>query len=222
MAISASTARMPTFPLDEPPLCKNRNCKRPCVRAITAKGRPAYGCQCQPKGTWGTYDDDEGVSPANPACQCGYFCRKDFSAKKCQEFLKCAIGKCDVFIWLSQASSYSPAPTNTPAPVYQISSATDSSFAKAPHAQALINDIDGEFTRLLRHVESAAHRSPFPSQNGITDVSSMEHLAQNNMETGFQIQSSRSLDRNGKVGAAGEYFVSSFGRCKIPCALSQR
>jgi hypothetical protein len=214
MAIPATTARMPTFPIDEPPLCKNKNCNQPCVRAFTAKGRPVYGCPCQPKGVWCTYDDDEGVSPENPACKCGYFCRKDFSAKRGQEFLKCAVGKCDVFILLSQAPSYSLAPTNPSAPPYQILSATGSSFAQAPHAQAPIDDIDGEFKRLLRHVESAAPMTTFPSQNGMTDATSMEKLAQDTMETGFQIRSSRGLDRNEKVGAAGEYFVSNFNRCK--------
>lgn len=214
MAIPATTPRMPVFPLDEPPLCKNMDCKQPCVRKLTGKGRPVYGCPCQSQGVWCTYDDEIGVSPENPACKCGYFCRKDYSAKTDKEFLKCAVGKCDVFIWLSQASSSLLAPTNPSAPPYQISSATGSSLAQAPHAQAPIDDIDDEFKRLLRRVESAAPMATFPSQNGMTDATSMGKLAQDTMETGFQIRLSRGLDRNEKVGAAGEYFVSNLDRCK--------
>jgi hypothetical protein len=198
---------MPEFPFEPsaPPLCKNKTCNLPCKRVFTAKGRPVYGCPCQPEGAWCTYDDSEGVSSENPACKCGYFCRKDFSAKNQKEFLKCPVGRCNVFIWLDQA------------PAAQNLSIIGEGFAQTPPQlgpQAPSHDVDGEFVRLLRHVEAAAPVATFPSQIGMVDSRSVGNPSQESLAN-LQIGSSSGLDRNEKVGAAGEYFVSNIDLTRV-------
>lgn len=98
------------------------------------------------------------------------------------------MGRCEVFIWLEQAPSTRILPVGA-------------------NEEVRSEDIDGEFVRLLRHVEATAPVATFPSQNRVANPANMESQGQESRAS-FQIRSSHGLERNEKVGAAGEYFVS--------------
>ena len=114
----------PTFPLSHKPSCRHCHCT-PEYRSTVGftngngnGGRHYYVCtECKTnprlassrnsKG-WITWDDDKGVEPGNPLCDCGFISRHDRtgvnSSTPGREFWACSTGACGYFSW--QADEY--------------------------------------------------------------------------------------------------------------------
>lgn len=91
----------PTFPLAQPPTCLK--CGRPGKRAITANnnafgnaGRPYYVCSHSRyrSQTFITFDDNIGIKPSNPRCNCGYISRLSNKRYENSQFYCCPVGSC--------------------------------------------------------------------------------------------------------------------------------
>lgn len=94
-----SDGAMLLFPLSRPPLC--RTCYRPRVRGNQGL-RHYYYCPCtahDPDGSaWGTWDDDAGIEPENPVCDCGYYSRLMINNTTRSLFVSCSVGECDMLV----------------------------------------------------------------------------------------------------------------------------
>jgi hypothetical protein len=92
-----SDAAMLLFPLSRPPLC--RTCSRPRVRGSQGL-RYYYYCPCTAQdldeSTWGTWDDDTGIEPENPACDCGYYSRLTMNSTTRALSVSCPVDECDM------------------------------------------------------------------------------------------------------------------------------
>ena len=109
----------PTFPLSPKPSCRHCHCT-PQYRSTVGftngngnGGRHYYVCtECKtnPKLTssrnskgWITWDDDKGVEPGNPLCDCGFISRQDRtgvnSSAPGRDFWTCSTGACGYFSW---------------------------------------------------------------------------------------------------------------------------
>jgi len=91
----------PTFPLAQPPTCLK--CGRPGNRATTIltnpignAGRPYYVCSHRGHGsqTFITFDDNIGIKPSNPRCNCGYISRLSNRRGGGGKFYSCPVGSC--------------------------------------------------------------------------------------------------------------------------------
>ena len=73
--------------------------------------------------------------------------------------------------------------------------------------------MDSEYRRLLYSVVTAARKAEFPSR-GPFDMAALSHsldtLVANNDNEYFRLRTSEKIERDKKVGAAGELFVSNF------------
>lgn len=112
---------LPTFPLDEPPICGKWNgivqtrCYSRTVRKVTKKGnengnegRPYYICPNHYGWRWKTWDDYGGLNHGNPSCYCGLPSRQTRKSKHTKPdgsynpfcgrfFWSCSIGECSYY-----------------------------------------------------------------------------------------------------------------------------
>lgn len=111
----------PTFPLRPKPSCRRCNNTpryRSTVHPLNQNGngdRPYYVCaQCKENPTtasgpngkgWITWDDNKGVAPSNPKCNCGFLARQDRAGVNSyapgQGFWTCCTGACAYLSWRS-------------------------------------------------------------------------------------------------------------------------
>ena len=87
------------FPLPSAPWCQK--CKRECERTLTRNrdspnfDRWYYHCKNKVHNKFRTFDDNHGISPNNPLCDCSFPTRR-VPHKKLEKgtFLKCSAGEC--------------------------------------------------------------------------------------------------------------------------------
>jgi hypothetical protein len=92
----------PTFPLAQPPTCLKCCCAANRVRAVRSSnpishaGRLYYRCShcVQKYYTFITFDDDIGIIPSNPRCDCGYISRISRRRDGDGQFYCCPVGTC--------------------------------------------------------------------------------------------------------------------------------
>jgi hypothetical protein len=94
---------------------------------------------------------------------------------------------------------------------------TASSHIPLSLSVAQLDQVDSEYLRILSSVVTAARRAVFPSR-GIFDMEALARslpavLPENNGEY-FGLRSSEKIERDKKIGAAGELYVSNL-RCLI-------
>ena len=210
------TPPVPRFPLFQPPLCKDPNCGAVC-RLCLCEERDYYTCDC---GKWCTYDDAEGVTPGNPLCDCGFYCRLVFSRDGGTLFT-CALGKCEKLQHRDRSRGYSSPARRRPLAALLPSPGASGTSASRPARIAFSETSgngsrDNEFVRLLDHAVAAASRTSFPTRVvNMYDLtralpSSEGTESSNPKPEPFRLRSSTEFERHAKVGAAGELFVSDF------------
>ena len=95
----------PTFPLAQPPTCLKCGC--PGNRATTTltnpignAGRPYYVCSHRGHGsqTFIAFDDNIGIKPSNPRCNCGYISRLSNRRYGNRQFYSCPVGSCQFLL----------------------------------------------------------------------------------------------------------------------------
>ncbi|KAH8696900.1 hypothetical protein GQ44DRAFT_120411 [Phaeosphaeriaceae sp. PMI808] len=95
----------PTFPLAQPPTCLK--CDYPGDRMwvrpgnlIGNTGRPYYVCSHREHmgQTFITFDDNIGIKPSNPRCNCGYISRLSNRRGRHSQFYSCPVGSCQFLL----------------------------------------------------------------------------------------------------------------------------
>lgn len=225
-------SNIPFFPLQEAPPCKK------CGRDTRRERRGDRFCWCCPcsgnprQPTWCTWDDAVGITPGNPLCDCGFYCRIS-STKAGKAFETCSLGCCNMTLFKKQnyqksSSSYQSQPISPPqSPPRQTTSSSPQSYQASPirygSISSNVSDVDDEFVRLLQHVSQAAQRVSFPSAfMDLADMSAALRDVDASREpspASFRIQSSTEFEKHSKIGAAGELFVSTceHSTCVIYC-----